>query len=975
MIPLVGLGLGGRAATEHAPSSIDSGTLGQPVWGPEGLLRDLELRLGLPDTEVDAPVRVQAFSRALHAHAVAQPHAFFAKSLATDPLGTARTLLAWRDELVLAGWDGGIVGGGGARLDALAAVEALAQRDTLPSPAGKAERVRRVQTTLAAEGTPIYPELRFAEPIEVWPGRWRAILKQLEALGTRVTVVPPLATLAGAGGSSTAPDTDLGRVQAALRRANAGTAAPTATTLSGDGSFVVLQAETSWELAGCAAALLARSSGAAPESQSESGGSAATSIVVRSGDPRALDLALTSYGLSTQGSAEASPWRGALQVLSLAVQLIYAPRDVFRVFDLATLPGGPFDNLVGGQLARALSEMPGVGGPPWVERKKKIAEYVRKGAVEQALAAGASPADAEAKGEAAVVGRLDLIGEWLEGPVHDRMSGAPKTALLEAVGRARDFLRKRLALLEAQGEDEHVVVLRSAYAHAETMHVALSHDARTTFDREAALQLVWDATESGASVAVTREQASRIDVADAPAGVRRQYDYVLWWHAVGGTEWRPGPLPWRTGERTALAAAGIALPDRAARLAAEAESWQAPVMAATNRLVLCVSGGAKVGEAQAHPILTQVAAALRADDATLARVSVTPSQLLGMEAASPAAAALLGRGASPLTSEPGPLPLPPPRIVWRADASLLQSKDALSASQIESMIGCPLKWVLEKKVHLRAGSLASIASGPLLLGKLAHRAVEELHHRGALGNRGDAERELRVILPKLMQEEAAPLLRVGKGFETAETERELIRSVGKLAELLERSQLRVAGVETKIDTKWLGRELGGRIDLLLVDRDEREVVLDLKWGSSTYRELLMGGIAVQLAVYAGARQLQSKAKDFPHAAYYGLAAGKLLATESGPYADVPPEPGGPIAKTWERLERTLKLAEAILARGEVPVTGVQNTHDPRNRRLPLLDAGGVVSQERALHLPLPEEHACKYCKFGTLCGRSWEALQ
>lgn len=954
MTPLVGLSLGGRAVTEDAPSSVDSGVLGRPVWGPGGLLRDLELRLGLPASDTDAPVRVQCFARALHA-ADADSNAFFAKSLEADPLGTARTLLGWRDELLLAGWDGERVAGGGVRLDALAAVEALVQEAAIPMPLGTAERVKRVERALVADGTKLYPELRLAEPIEVWPGRWRGIFDHLAALGTRVVQAPALAALGPAGRAI--PGTDLARVQAALS-----SGAPGAIPLTGDGTFVVLRAETSWELADCTAALLARRS--------------VGSVVVRGGDTRALDLGLSTHGLSTQGSAEASPWRGALQVLSLAVQLLFAPRDVFRVLDLVSLPGGPFDNLAGRELSRALAEMPGVGGRPWLEAKQHIAELVKKGAVTRALGAGASPAEAEAEGDAAAAARVSAIVEWLEAPVFDRVEGAPKAALLGVVSRAQDFLRARMAVAQAGREEtEHVLVLQAAIAQAEAMHVAVTHDARARLDREAALQLVRDVAGGGATVAATREEASRVDVADGPAGVRRPYDQVLWWHAAAGTEWRPGPLPWRAAELAALAEAKVVLADRAARLAAEAESWLAPVMAASQRLVLCVPGGTRAGVVEAHPVLTQIAAAVRADEAALARVSVTPNQLLGLAAGSPAAAALLASGVSPPVSDAGALPLPPARPAWRADPALLSVNHALSASQIDTLVGCPLKWVLEKKARLRAGALATIASGPLLLGKLAHRTVEELHQRGALGSRDHAERELPEILPTLMAEEAAPLLRIGKGFETTNTDRELKRSIAALAELLESSALRVIGVETEIKTQWLGRDLNGRIDVLLTDRDGREVVLDLKWGARTYRGLLAQGTAVQLAVYAGARQLETGSKDFPHAAYFALARGELLATEPGPYAEVRMESGATIAETWTRLERTLKLAEALLARGEVLVTGVQCTGDPKNPRLPLLDAGDVAAGERGLHLPLPEEHGCTYCSFGALCGRKWEGMQ
>ena len=87
MTPLVGKGLGAPAfrGTAH-------GRLGAPAWGPADLLRDLELRLGLPHDEAGPSTRVQQWSQRIHAHIGSEP--FYARSHAVDPLGTAATLLA-----------------------------------------------------------------------------------------------------------------------------------------------------------------------------------------------------------------------------------------------------------------------------------------------------------------------------------------------------------------------------------------------------------------------------------------------------------------------------------------------------------------------------------------------------------------------------------------------------------------------------------------------------------------------------------------------------------------------------------------------------------------------------------------------------------------------------------------------------------------------------------------------------------------
>ena len=72
------------------------------MWGSTGLLRDLELRLALSGAISPRSVRVPRYAAQIAA--LGDAGAFYAASFATDALGTADTLLAWRDALVEAGW-------------------------------------------------------------------------------------------------------------------------------------------------------------------------------------------------------------------------------------------------------------------------------------------------------------------------------------------------------------------------------------------------------------------------------------------------------------------------------------------------------------------------------------------------------------------------------------------------------------------------------------------------------------------------------------------------------------------------------------------------------------------------------------------------------------------------------------------------------------------------------------------------------
>jgi hypothetical protein len=276
--------------------------------------------------------------------------------------------------------------------------------------------------------------------------------------------------------------------------------------------------------------------------------------------------------------------------------------------------------------------------------------------------------------------------------------------------------------------------------------------------------------------------------------------------------------------------------------------------------------------------------------------------------------------------------------------------------------------VLRYPGGLRSGGAASIPGGPLLNGKLGHRLVEELHRAGVLGDPKRVSTEAPRLLESLIREDAAVLLLPGMTFEIGQLKRQLLKAVVTLSELLVASGLSVTDSESKTVVQWGEQELEGRLDLLLCDSKGRDVVLDLKWGSSNYRKLLENGLAIQLAVYAATRRLKSRAREMPAAAYFSLSSANLLCAEAGPFADARPLEGPTLLETWTKLEHTVKLVEESLTRGEVPVTGV-------GRSLPLLEGTRVPEAERSRYLEFPPDGPqCDYCDFGALCGRSWEGF-
>ncbi len=921
---ILGLALDGPHITELDDLEDGASRVGTLVAGPAGLLRDLELRLGLTADETPPPVRVARYARRLEAVATAhRTPLFWSASFAKDPLGTARTLLGWRDELVLSGWNGQPIRNGGPRLEALSwvdsAVTTEAQPDLPPLPAGEVDRWAAVAAMLATGARVPYTRVRVVDPIALLPRRIRDVLGQLTAQGTKVAQVPIEPTPAP-------KDTDLGRLQQHLLTGGA----PFST--KGDGSLLLLEAETATDLAGATVALLL----------GQDAGSRAA--VLRLSDPGPLDYALRARGLATQGLASSSPLRPSFQVLPLVLELAYEPKDPHRVLELLTLPGGPFAGGLGRRLAAAFASRPGLGNSSWEEAKQAWAQSVLDAATDTEDEAGSDSV------EARVASRLLRLEEWVEVPGATEPS-APRATLLEVVARVQKWLAGR-AQHASLSDPEQAALAAQAHVQGATLISALAADPRARLTIVELRQLFAEVI-GGGHVTQLPEQAGRIDHVSAPAALLRPRDTLVLWGAVDVGRTMPSS-PWTPSERSALLAdASMELPNRARLLAFEAEAARRALLLTTGKVIFARPLTQLREESAPHPLLDEVVARLGADRAALARVTVTARSLLAGEQAHPLPA----------------LPLPEARAAWSLGKGVIERRAHLSPSSIETLIGCPLRFVLEKEAGLRDASVVSLPDDPNLYGTIGHRLVEKLHLQALLGagTAADPQRlrqRAEETLDVLLRQEATPLLVPGRGDDRAQFRALIIDSVLALDDLLRRGKLTVASVEETIEVDWEGRKLEGRLDLLLRDDRDRDVVLDLKWGATTYADKLKAGVAIQLATYAFVQRRRTKQKRLPEAAYYALrkAEGIALSGEVFPGARVIDGPD--LELTWTRTLSSLAAVEEDLAAGRVAVPGVTGGR-------PAWSSPARAQANPKDFVPLETDAACGYCSLDAVCGKRW----
>lgn len=927
---------------DGSPWSQESASLGSVQLGPAGLLSLLETRLGLGGPPIHPARRIDQYLVRLEASD--GPGEWFHGSLKADPWSTARQLLAWRDELVEAGWDGTAGSEASPRLAGLARAE---ERVGLPLAPGRADRLQEVLEHLGRGRTPGIGKIRLLDPVSLLPPTWGKLLRQLRGLGAEIETAPP-------PDPGTGPSTHLARIRSRLGSIDDSQFVPS----PDDESVLLLSADTEWDAAETAALWLESEFERWEGAEADDGRPADVAIICGR-DTRLLDQALSRRGLPTLERSNPSPWRNTLQLLPLVLANVWHPVDVSLLAELLSHENTPVPRRAARKLMRALQNEPGVGGPDWTEALEKVEEMESTRLAEK----GVDHPDREATRFRSELHRRLAVERF---PPSEGVSADVVVDRCEWVMARLGFRTNSDPL--AAAALAHATELRALARRREAEGRALP---RVTLER-----ILDSLLGPGEKAPDQSPRAAPWTVVRSPGQITRPVDTILWW---GFTHEVTAPATWWTeSELEALEKAGVELQRPAIRRELEACNGQRPLECAGSRLLLLHPERIQGEVQEPHPLWDEIRSA--------AGIRPGNPEADGIEAALVRPCRELARnghwglaGQTRLVETAPSIPLTGPTTRIQLNAVFPGIGDSTSFSRMSSLIGCPFRLAMDR-AGLRGATIQEIPAGSQVEGLLCHRIVELLlDDPQRLWTAAEAEVRAGQLYDELVGVMAAEMLLPGRELENQRLRHGIVDAAGTLVEALNRHGLTVEAAEESLERAVDPEEPGeapagcttvtGRADLVLQDADGGRYVLDLKWSrSSRYkRDEVESGEALQLATYAWLLGTEEPEKEV-QSGYFMLAQGELLAPEPGFGDDALPSPRT-LAETWRRGVRTWNARwHALTEKRVLDATGVQERRERteqgmtryrhQKERREAAEAAGL------LYIKPP----CRWCDFGSLCG-------
>ena len=831
--------------------------LGETTVGTNGMLGILEPQLGLISASVPQSQRIVQYLDCLKS--CDNPKRFYHLSLQADELGTAATLLGWRDQWYLHGWNGKIDAALNGRLADMNAVERTAIGNVAAS---EGERLSSILKVIKHRN-PAISKVEITSELGSFPKLWQQVLSFLP------TEIPPVVSVPNSG-------LFLHTLQDRLNRVQSGEVfkEEDKLTFECDDSVMIVRAETRLLASRWLADLISKGI--------EEG------VLVASDSAALLDDILSATGQPRHGLSESSAYRPTLQLLPMALDLLWTPLDFNVLISFLSHPVSPVRSYARRQLAGKLAAQPGIGGAEWIRVLRKIDEHY---------------------GDDAPVVR-EQISTWIDHPRFNQNDGVPINEVVVRTQKLAAYFRVHLVDEDFAKRASWNAGFSQTTAFLGALE-QLQRNGASVISHRQLQKLLAQVTSKGSANPKLVAEIGSLAVVDDPAALIEPFDQVVWWQPVMPS--LPKSYPWSLSERQILATSGVELPDIANALDHLASDWLKPILIARKQVMVVLPPK----DAEDHPAWQMIS-----------------SQVRGMPEL-PIEQILKGKGV--LTQQSIVVshhPLPQLKRWWQLPKDTpIPKRGHDSFSSLESFLFNPYQWLLRYPAGLKSSNILSVSDGFLLDGQLAHSIVENFFELPDPLNIPDSEvmSWFDKTFPQVVEAQGAVLLMHGR-----RTDYEGLRYRLKRALKLLLVQLRSAGIytvqsELELKGHYSGGEILGYADLVITNKHGISAIVDMKWGGKNkYTKKLTENAHLQLGIYA--ELLRQKTGTWPEVGYYILAESKLI-TQSDNYFPEASVVNKKIDEStphlWERFKATHAWRSKLMQDGmiEVVLDGADETGD------------------------------------------------
>lgn len=626
----------------------------------------------------------------------------------------------------------------------------------------------------------------------------------------------------------------------------------------------------------------------------EEDGLAETVII---GSDSVLDEALHRFGLPVTG-AESQHGSALLQLLPLVLSCGWSPADPAAIMELLTMPASPVPPGISRRLIKALEKWPALASPLWQENMAEGLAAIEDSEKRQQVATRIeiifSPVAQDSFPVQEIERRVDVLLKWL----HGRFQG--DEVAYPAISQCKIF--KEMVI--ASGQESF---------------------------REPFLKKILDeASSSVSSQPQLRAQAglAAISTPEAITGLAKR---VIWWNFSRSSVPSLSLPLLSSAEQTALAGAGVVLPDSALLTTNQAKRWRRPLYFASEQLILvCPEQDSSGEDLHPHPLWDELLAASDNKAEELVRANIKHGLIIAKK-------------------NPESLPLPESQEEWQAIPGSITPRDKESPSSLENFLGCPLNWCFNYQALIRRGHWATLPDMVPTLGSLAHELLEEVIAQQPLPSPDEGATMAGKLFAKKAPQLVAPLFQEGQ-----EGELEKIRNTVVLATKSLLSHFRDAGVkelviEEHLEGKFADQNLQGWADVVV---KKPFTVIDLKRSfSGFFKKKMTSGTALQIVIYGWL--LKEAHGVFPELAYFTLEDQTFLTTDSNHFVNGDDVQAPATEDVWQIFAKTYKEAWKLLAKGVVLCPG--NSDE---------DIKAELTEDQLIMQP-----PCRFCDYDVLCGR------